>query len=86
MLSGITNNNVDEEEVGSHRRISNQEILKAKETVKSMLKTKNVEFSEKPEDFDLKACHIDKIKIKFGKDKEDKLKRQESLENDESPL
>ena len=52
MLSGITNNNVDEEEVGSQRRISNQEILKAKETVKSMLKTKNVEFSEKPEDFD----------------------------------
>ena len=86
MLSGITNNNVDEEEVGSHRRISNQEILKAKETVKSMLKTKNVEFSEKPEDFDVKAGHIDRIKIKFAKDKEDKLKRQESLENDESPL
>ena len=64
MLSGITNNNVDEEMVGSQRRISNQEILKAKETVKSMLKTKNVEFSEKPEDFDAKAGHIESIDIK----------------------
>ena len=75
MLSGITNNNVDEEEVGSQRRISNQEILKAKETVKSMLKTKNVEFSEKPEDFDAKAGSIESIKINWAKDKDDKLTR-----------
>ena len=65
-LSGITNNNIEEEiaDDGRSRSVSNNEKLRAIKEAMQYLQDQSIVMKEKPESFDAKKRFIDSIDIR----------------------